>query len=142
MITDTSWVVVRHPHAFVPKPWQVVLCKRDTITEVLPGIQERRFRFAIDVYSGKGWSRKGSGQYEYWTNFPPIEQWCPVGTNPPFNALCVFWLHSGQYTGLQIGQVVLDALSHATWQVREPYTLNWTNVLSKNIGSWLLLPPT
>jgi hypothetical protein len=141
MFTDTSWVVTRHPHAFTPRTWQMVLCRRNTTVEVLPGVQERRYGFAIDVYSGQSWAREGSGAYEYWTDFPPIEKWCPAKMTPPMDAECVFWLANGYYAGMQIGQVVLDSSQHVVWQVRDPYSTHWVNVLSSHVGHWLLLPP-
>lgn len=141
MITDTSWMVVRHPHAFLPNPWQTVLCKRDMTIEVMPGVTERRFAFVLDSYSGRSWHREGSGTYEYWTDFPKIEQWCPPQITPPLNTLCLLWLHSSEDAGLQIGQVGQDALGNELWQIRDPYSTNWKRVFSKNVGGWLLMPP-
>jgi hypothetical protein len=142
MYTDTSWIIVRHPYAFLPHPWQVVLCKRDMTVEILPGIQERRYVFTIDVYNGRDWLRKGSGHYEYWTHLPDIGQWCPPHMMPPPHTRCVYCLNAGQYAGLHIGQIALGQIGNTLWQIREPNSTDWTTVLSKNILGWLLLPAT
>lgn len=141
MITDTSWIVARHPYAFLPKPWQVVLCKRDLSTEVLPGVTERRSAFTIDIHSGKSWLRQGTGSYEYWSHFPSFDEWCAAEIIPPSQTFCVLGLEGGHHKGVHIGQVVIDSMGHANWQMQEPYSTQWTTVLSKNVSGWLLLPP-
>lgn len=140
MITDTSWIVPRHPYAFLPKPWQVSLCCRDLTAEVLPNVQERRCRFAIDLHSGYEWSREGTGHYVYWTHLPPLEAWCPYSIQPPLRTLCVFWLKGGHYAGLHVGQVSVDALDNTSWKIQEHYSSKWSQTLSTNIQGWLLLP--
>lgn len=140
-ITDTSWVVFRHPHAFLPPPWTVVLCARDMHTEVKPGVKERRSRYTLDTHTGAEWHREGAGQYEYWSNIPPITKWSSRQMPPPVGHLCLFWLHTTPYIGVNIGRVVPQSSDTFLWQIRDPGSQAWISVLSKAVNGWLSLPP-
>ncbi|NJN21308.1 MAG: hypothetical protein HC812_09085 [Leptolyngbya sp. RL_3_1] len=139
-IIDTSWIVVRHPHAFLPEPWRTVLCMRDMEIEVIMGIQERRSRFTLDSHTGAEWHREGSGQYEVWSHIPPWHQWCPLALPPPIGRQCLFWLSGSPHRGLQIGQVTIQHPDMRRYQIRHPMDCSWMTVVSKAIGGWLLLP--
>ncbi len=141
MITDISWVIKRNPRAFLPKPWEMSLCCRNMKAEVRPNMTERRFQFTIDVHSGKNWARQGTGEYDYWTHFPPVHAWCPYPMIPPLDSKCVLWLQGGRHSGLQIGRVRQNDLQQLVWEYKEPNFSQWTRTISSNIGGWLLLPP-
>jgi hypothetical protein len=139
MITDTSWIVMRHPYAFLPPPWQVNLCRRKMQVQVLPDVTERRFKFTLDIHSGQNWARQGTGEYEYWTHIPPIQKWCTPEMVPPLDCLCIFWIQGGCYSGLHVGRVRLGTLQHVIWEFQEPYSAKWSRTISSNLGGWLLL---
>ena len=139
-ITDTSWILIRHAYAFVPKPWVTVLCARDMHAEVIPGVPERRAQFVLDAHTGQGWHREGTGKYLYWSDIPPLGQWCSRDIAPPVGHQCLFWLVHGPNTGINIGRLAPQKGDTTLWQIRPPDELSWKPVISKVIGGWLLLP--
>lgn len=139
-ITDTSWIVIRHPYAFLPTPWLTVLCARDLEIEVLPGIKERRSQFVLDAYTGQSWHREGTGKYTFWSDIPPLNKWCPREITPPLGYACLFWLMRSPYLGLNIGRVTPKNPDTLLWQIKPVGDASWQPVISKAVGGWLLLP--